>query len=427
MLATNQRIWGYETNYGGLGEIARRQGQPADAEARPPHLGGGGGQRAHQLHQLPDAREPERRADDPGPDRARSGARAAASARTRASTCSTAAARRSAWCRRPSGRRCCTRWASSTSSTARPRATSSGPTSTTQDPARVAPARQEDPRARWASTPTSCSSTRVARRWARRCSCAQRGGQIITCAATSGFMIEYDNRYLWMNQKTLKGCHFANYREAWEANRLVVRGRRSTRRCRRCSRSSRPARRRSRCTRTCTRASSACSCLAPEEGLGVTEPGDAREQHPRPDHAVPSPPVAIGMNPMSDSVLTEIDHVAIAVQRPRRRGRVLPRHLRRRGRAPRGGRARRRRGGAAAGGRLLRAAAHPDPRRLAGREVAREEGRGHPPRRLPGRRLRRGARAGEGPGPPGDRRRAPPREPGHHGRVHPPEERRSAP
>ena len=52
---------------------------------------------------------------------------------------------------------------------------------------------------------------------------AKRGGMIITCAATSGFMIEYDNRYLWMNLKTLKGCHFANYREAWEANRLVVR------------------------------------------------------------------------------------------------------------------------------------------------------------------------------------------------------------
>jgi crotonyl-CoA reductase len=51
-----------------------------------------------------------------------------------------------------------------------------------------------------------------------------RGGTIVTCAATSGFMIEYDNRYLWMNQKTLKGCHFANYREAWEANRLVCEG-----------------------------------------------------------------------------------------------------------------------------------------------------------------------------------------------------------
>jgi crotonyl-CoA reductase len=51
-----------------------------------------------------------------------------------------------------------------------------------------------------------------------------RGGTIVTCAATTGFMIEYDNRYLWMNQKTLKGCHFANYREAWEANRLIAEG-----------------------------------------------------------------------------------------------------------------------------------------------------------------------------------------------------------
>jgi len=53
---------------------------------------------------------------------------------------------------------------------------------------------------------------------------AKRGGMIITCAATSGFTIEYDNRYLWMNLKTIKGCHFANYREAWEANRLVAEG-----------------------------------------------------------------------------------------------------------------------------------------------------------------------------------------------------------
>jgi len=54
---------------------------------------------------------------------------------------------------------------------------------------------------------------------------AKRGGLVITCAATSGYMIEYDNRYLWMNLKTLKGCHFANYREAWEANRLIAEGR----------------------------------------------------------------------------------------------------------------------------------------------------------------------------------------------------------
>jgi crotonyl-CoA reductase len=52
----------------------------------------------------------------------------------------------------------------------------------------------------------------------------KRGGTIVTCAATSGYMIEYDNRHLWMKLKTIKGSHFANYREAWEANRLIADG-----------------------------------------------------------------------------------------------------------------------------------------------------------------------------------------------------------
>jgi len=34
----------------------------------------------------------------------------------------------------------------------------------------------------------------------------------------------FDNRYLWMNLKRIVGSHFANYREAWEANRLIARG-----------------------------------------------------------------------------------------------------------------------------------------------------------------------------------------------------------
>jgi crotonyl-CoA reductase len=53
---------------------------------------------------------------------------------------------------------------------------------------------------------------------------AKRGGTIVTCASTSGFMHSYDNRYLWMNLKRIIGSHFANYREAWEANRLIARG-----------------------------------------------------------------------------------------------------------------------------------------------------------------------------------------------------------
>ena len=52
----------------------------------------------------------------------------------------------------------------------------------------------------------------------------KRGGTIVTCASTSGYMHEYDNRYLWMTLKRIIGSHFANYRESWEANRLISKG-----------------------------------------------------------------------------------------------------------------------------------------------------------------------------------------------------------
>jgi crotonyl-CoA reductase len=52
----------------------------------------------------------------------------------------------------------------------------------------------------------------------------RKGGTITTCASTSGYMHEYDNRYLWMNLKRIVGSHFANYRESWEANRLIAKG-----------------------------------------------------------------------------------------------------------------------------------------------------------------------------------------------------------
>jgi crotonyl-CoA reductase len=53
---------------------------------------------------------------------------------------------------------------------------------------------------------------------------AKRGGTVVTCAATSGYMIEYDNRHLWMKLKRIVSSHFANYQEAWEMNRLIDRG-----------------------------------------------------------------------------------------------------------------------------------------------------------------------------------------------------------
>src|ERR1700754_1508412 len=54
---------------------------------------------------------------------------------------------------------------------------------------------------------------------------ARRGGTIVTCASTSGYEHTYDNRYLWMNLKRIIGSHFANYRESFEANRLIDKGR----------------------------------------------------------------------------------------------------------------------------------------------------------------------------------------------------------
>ncbi len=53
---------------------------------------------------------------------------------------------------------------------------------------------------------------------------AKRGGKIVTCAATSGYMIEYDNRHLWMKLKSIVSSHFANYQEAWNMNQLIGKG-----------------------------------------------------------------------------------------------------------------------------------------------------------------------------------------------------------
>lgn len=52
----------------------------------------------------------------------------------------------------------------------------------------------------------------------------KKGGTVVTCAATSGFMMEFDNRHFWMRLKRLVGSHFANYKEASEANRLIAKG-----------------------------------------------------------------------------------------------------------------------------------------------------------------------------------------------------------
>jgi crotonyl-CoA reductase len=52
----------------------------------------------------------------------------------------------------------------------------------------------------------------------------KRAGTVVTCAATSGYMVEFDNRHFWMKVKKLIGSHFANYAEAYAANKLLDQG-----------------------------------------------------------------------------------------------------------------------------------------------------------------------------------------------------------
>jgi crotonyl-CoA reductase len=106
---------------------------------------------------------------------------------------------------------------------------------------------------------------------------ARKGGTIVTCASTTGFLHEYDNRYLWMNLKRIIGSHFANYREAWEANRLMSRAKihptlsrtyplEQTGQAAHDVHSNRH------------QGKVGVLCLAPEEGLGVRDP-ELRARH----------------------------------------------------------------------------------------------------------------------------------------------------
>ncbi len=99
---------------------------------------------------------------------------------------------------------------------------------------------------------------------------AKRGGTIVTCASTSGFLHEYDNRYLWMNLKRIVGSHFANYREAWEANRLVDRGLLHPTLSKTFALEN-AAEAASEVQQNLHQGKVGVLCLAPEEGLGVTD------------------------------------------------------------------------------------------------------------------------------------------------------------
>ncbi|MFE1246398.1 crotonyl-CoA carboxylase/reductase [Streptomyces sp. NPDC058735] len=53
---------------------------------------------------------------------------------------------------------------------------------------------------------------------------ARRGGTVITCGSSTGYEHLYDNRYLWMRLKRIIGSHGANFHEQWAVNRLIALG-----------------------------------------------------------------------------------------------------------------------------------------------------------------------------------------------------------
>jgi crotonyl-CoA reductase len=52
----------------------------------------------------------------------------------------------------------------------------------------------------------------------------RRGGTVVTCGSSTGYLHEYDNRRLWMRLKRVIGSHAANWQEASESNRLIAQG-----------------------------------------------------------------------------------------------------------------------------------------------------------------------------------------------------------
>jgi crotonyl-CoA reductase len=52
----------------------------------------------------------------------------------------------------------------------------------------------------------------------------RKGGTVVTCGSSTGYDHHFDNRYLWMNLKRIIGSHAANLQEQAECNRLFQLG-----------------------------------------------------------------------------------------------------------------------------------------------------------------------------------------------------------
>ncbi len=54
------------------------------------------------------------------------------------------------------------------------------------------------------------------------CFIVKRGGMVVFCAGTTGYNLTFDARFVWMRQKRIQGSHFANLKQASQANQLVI-------------------------------------------------------------------------------------------------------------------------------------------------------------------------------------------------------------
>ncbi len=54
------------------------------------------------------------------------------------------------------------------------------------------------------------------------CFIVKRGGMVVFCAGTTGYNLTMDARFVWMRQKRIQGSHFANLKQASQANTLVI-------------------------------------------------------------------------------------------------------------------------------------------------------------------------------------------------------------
>ncbi|NML53653.1 crotonyl-CoA carboxylase/reductase [Streptomyces sp. R302] len=99
----------------------------------------------------------------------------------------------------------------------------------------------------------------------------RKGGTVVTCGSSTGYDHHYDNRYLWMNLKRIVGSHAANLQEQAECNRLFQLGHLSPvlSRVYPLSEVGEAARLVQENRHT---GKVGVLCLAPEEGLGVTDP-----------------------------------------------------------------------------------------------------------------------------------------------------------